>query len=793
MEGQGEKPPTEAAPKQKSGMNKMLVIIVVIILIAAAILGALYWMDSNASPSISVSTDTEVVNAGEAVTLTATADDNTNVFGQDLEYLWKFGDGLETTTTAKTVDHTYSFPGMYMVWVQVKSSNGQKADNFNELVEIEVLNPVPPASPDQNTTPYALAVASGDIIASGDLVSFDGNSSGAYDSDGLFDNTYITNYTWSFGDGSALAYGSPVNHTYTADKTVNNAYLKVKNAAGIEQRYYICIKVGGEVGAVKNPDTFTLVTIGEPDNLDPAVDYETAGGEVIQNCYETLVWYDGSSAANLIPMLATAVPTAENGGISADGLTYTFNLRSGVKFHNGETMTSADVVYSIKRVLMIDDPDGPAWMLGQVLIPDYYDLAAVPEANCSKAIWAVDSDTVQFNLTMPYPAFIYIMAYTVGSVVSMKFVEDNGGITLGEQSQFMNENCCGTGPFTMDKWVRNQQILLKRNDAYWSTPAQLQYVIIKKANDYGTRLMMLQAGDADSAFVPRIHESDVSSNDNMRIVKDLPTFNLDFMGLNQNINMAKNPAAGTDTIPSNFFADLKVRRAFAHAFDYQTAIDTYFLGGAVQPNGIIPAGMFGYNATVPVYEFNLTMAADFLNQAQTGDGDTWGERGFTLTLMYNAGNEWRSLECQLLKEGLEQLQPLGLIDGNLEINTQALDWPVYLDTLQGKGLPAFFLGWAPDYADPDDYINPFIHGSGTYAKRCSIVNDTLTTMCTEAASELNPDVRAEMYYDISMAVYDNCYYIWTAQATNFHVERTWVSGYYFNPMYPGLYFYTYSK
>ncbi len=351
MEGQGEKPPMEAAPKKKSGMNKMLVIIVVIILIAAAILGALYWMDSNAEPSISVTADTEVVNAGAPVTFTATADDNTNVFGQDMEFLWKFGDGLETTTTTKTVEHTYTFPGMYMVWVQVESGNGQKADNFNELVELEVLNPVPPAEPDENTTPYALAATSSDIIANGDLVNFTGSSSGAYNDTGVFDNSYVTNYTWNFGDGSAAVYGAEVNHTYEGDKALFNSYLKVKNAAGIEQRYYNSIKVGGEVGAVKNPDTFTLVTIGEPDYLDPAVDYETAGGEVIQNCYETLVWYDGDSAADLIPMLATEVPTAENGGISADGLTYTFNLRSNVKFHNGETMTSADVVYSFQRVL----------------------------------------------------------------------------------------------------------------------------------------------------------------------------------------------------------------------------------------------------------------------------------------------------------------------------------------------------------------------------------------------------------------------------------------------------------
>jgi peptide/nickel transport system substrate-binding protein len=424
-------------------------------------------------------------------------------------------------------------------------------------------------------------------------------------------------------------------------------------------------------------------------------------------------------------------------------------------------------------------------------------MAYVNQSECAKAIWAVDGDTVQFNLTMAYPAFNYIMAYTVGSVVSKKFVEDNGGIELGEQSQFMNSNTCGTGPYTMEKWVRNQQILLQRNDNYWREAAPIQYVIIKKANDYGTRLMMMQAGDADTAFIPRIHQDDVLSNDKFRVVKDLPTFNLDFLGLNQNINMTQynSVTGGSDTITGTFFADPNVRLAFAHSFDYDQAIETYFAGGAIQPNGIIPKGMFGYNDSVPLYEFNLTTAAMYLNQAfkQGSSGQTWGEAGFKITLMYNAGNEWRALECQLLKEGLEQLEPLGYIDGEITVNVQALDWPVYLDTLRAKGLAAFFLGWAPDYADPDDYINPFIHGSGTYAKRCGIENATLTAMCEEAASELNETQRALDYYNISMAVYDNCYYIWTAQATNFHVEQVWVNGYYFNPMYPGLYFYTYSK
>ncbi len=333
---------------------------------------------------------------------------------------------------------------------------------------------------------------------------------------------------------------------------------------------------------------------------------------------------------------------------------------------------------------------------------------------------------------------------------------------------------------------------LRSNSEYWGDLPSIERVSIKSVNDEGTRLMMLQNGDADSIYLPRSEEGLVSSDPNVRVVKGQPTFNLDFLGLNQNIDMTQynSVTGGSDTITQSFFADAKVRLAFAHSFDYDKAIETYFAGGAIQPNGVIPQGMFGYDASVPLYDYNLTAAAQFLNGAVANNvtGDTWGETGFTITLMYNAGNEWRALECQLLKEGLEQLEPLGYVEGMITVNVLALEWPDYLDTLRVKGLPVFFLGWAPDYADPDDYVNPFIHGSGTYAQRCGFDNATLTVMCEEAASELNETQRALDYYDISMAVYDNCYYIWTAQATNFHVERTWTNGYYYNPMLGGIYF-----
>ncbi len=542
-------------------------------------------------------------------------------------------------------------------------------------------------------------------------------------------------------------------------------------------------------------ETYVVATIGSPDTLDPAIDYETAGQEVIQNVYETLVWYDGSSASQLRPMLATEVPTQDNGGISPDGLTYTLHLRSGVKFHNGETMTSEDVVYSLKRVLMINDPNSPAWMLGQTLIPDYYRYdgtdpfpSYIPEENCSKAIWAPGADTVQLNLTAPYPGFLSMLANPVCSVVSKSFVEGNGGIVLGEHNAWMVEHCCGTGPYWLESMELNNYINLRSHSEYWDGPASIERVSIKTVNDEGTRLMMLQSGDVDSIYLPASKEAQVSSDPNVRVVKGQPSFQIELLGLNQQIDMAYNPGAGSDTIPADFFSNREVRLAFAYAYDEQRFIDEYLAGNGVTMNGIIPQGMAFHDPTVPTYQNDLALAASYLNSASTGQNDTWGERGFSITLAFNQGNVFREAQCTIMKENLESLSDLGLVQGEIGVTVLALDWPNYLDAQRYHGLPIFFLGWAPDYADPDDYVSPFIDQNGTYAQRCGLANATLTDICRAAAREGDPFLRAAYYNEMTAAVHENAYYIWSGQHCNFHVERTWTEGYYYNPMLGGIYF-----
>lgn len=118
----------------------------------------------------------------------------------------------------------------------------------------------------------------------------------------------------------------------------------------------------------KDPTTFVNETFGEPDTLDPSLDYETAGSEIIQNTYDTLIWYNKDNVHELVPWLATEVPSASNGGISSDGLTYTFKLRQGVKFHNGDPLTASDVAFTFTRGLLMGGTSSPQWLMYEPLL-----------------------------------------------------------------------------------------------------------------------------------------------------------------------------------------------------------------------------------------------------------------------------------------------------------------------------------------------------------------------------------------------------------------------------------------
>ncbi len=416
-----------------------------------------------------------------------------------------------------------------------------------------------------------------------------------------------------------------------------------------------------------------------------------------------------------------------------------------------------------------------------------------PEGNQSQIdnAMTVNGNDVTFHLVTPYAGFLYLMAYTVGSIVEKSYVEAHGGIVNDQQNEWMNRHEMGTGPFKFVEWVPSQYMRMDRFDQYWQGPAALKHVIIREVNDIGSREMQLFSGDADCAAIDTTHKQDVIGKTGLRIVEGLPTFTIGFIGLNQFINDGVHNIDIGD-VPATFFSDVHVRKAFVASWNYESYIHNAIFDSAVHPNGMIPNGMFGYNSTVPEQQYDLAVAESELKLAldtRTPDpDDTYWDNGFTLNIYIYNGDKNGQLICEMLKYSLESLNP------KISINFDGLEWgSLMLPALFNGELPMMELTWQMDYPDPDDFAIPLASVGGSYSSLFGLSNATLSQLIRDAAQETDLTLRAEMYYDISMSMYENAYYIWVEQPTTFHVERDWVQGYYYNPTYSGLYYYALSK
>ena len=806
MEGSSGSPPIEESPKKSR--TKLIAIVIVVVLLVVAIGAALVLSGGNGSATASATADKTIAttNSTDVVTFNGAASTATGTINN---YTWNFGDGA-MGYTGPSITHHYSTPGKYLVTLTVKDDKGNSGTNWKTLVSVDVTYPqTTPAKNDANATrPFAFAAANSTVLKTGASIALDGSSSAAWGNElgasgyaVVLTSADIANMTWSFGDSSSPIFGNystakALNHTFTGDGIVYVVQMGVQSShsAAPVAYYYITVVVLPKnfdaSSGVKNPDTLVMATYGDARWLDPAVDYESAGNEIIQNCYETLVFYNGSSTTDLVPVLATSVPTQDNGGISADGLNWTFHIRAGVKFHDGNIMTPEDVAFSIQRTLIINHPGAPSWILVQALIPGNPSgpINTTLINNCVS--YDNTNMTVVFHLAQKYPAFIQCLAYTVASVTEKSWVQANmpGGDQYGVRTTYLSTHEMGTGPFKLGDWAQKQYIRLDRFDAYWQGPAKIAHVLIEQISSQATREMLLFSGDADMIAVNPEYRNDVRNRADVRIVEGLPTFTIDFIGLTENITVDPNLAIGD--IPANFFSDVHVRKAFVAAFDDQKFIADILQGAAVQPNSVIPNNMTGWSANTPYQQFNAaTIVAELkmANDTRPGHTGTYFDNGFTINMYYNADNTARMDGCLMMKAALENAS------SKIHVIVSSMEWTAFNNANDNGNMPLFYLGWMPDYADADDYVQPFLLSTGIYGGPLGLHNDTLDTLIIAASHETNQTQRLADYAAISLSAYNNAIYIYTDIPTNFHAERAWVHGYIFNPMYSGQIYYHFSK
>jgi len=390
----------------------------------------------------------------------------------------------------------------------------------------------------------------------------------------------------------------------------------------------------------------------DPVGLDPHTTSATATRNMLENVYDTLVMFD--SEGRIVPGLAESWETSE------DGLTWTFRLREGVTFHNGDPLTAQDVAFSINR---IKDPE--------VASPNAGDFEVV------ESVTAQDDRTVVFTLSEPYSPLLSKLAFSLNVIVPQSVVEENGNL---------DEVVVGTGPFRFVEYLPQTRLVLEKNDAYWGTDEEgnelpyLDGITFTFYPDPTARTTALATGNVDwIEYVPAADLPALQANPDVEVVGGLSA-NFRSLYLNPNRPPLDN---------------VQVRQAIAYAVNEQAIVDLALFGtGGVPATGTtVPASSFYAVENSPYVGQDLERARALLAEAGFADG-------FDLDLYVTSTYDFLRTPAEVIQADLAQV--------GIRVNIRAEDWSIYLPTVLEGDFTATILGESGQ-ADPDDYLYTVFH------------------------------------------------------------------------------------
>ncbi len=462
---------------------------------------------------------------------------------------------------------------------------------------------------------------------------------------------------------------------------------------------------------------------GEPQGLDPAIDWEGQGWAIEHTLFNTFIKYaskPGTAGTEMLPDLATEVPSQENGGIADGGKTYTFHLKEGIKFAPpvDREVTSADFKYSFER--MMADPKAPAtgFYIGVVGAQAFMDGKAEEIAGYTTP----DKYTVVIKLAKPDMAFMGAMAMSFTDVVAREWVEKWG--------RQINRHPLGTGPFMFDHWTAGQQISVTRNPNYYAPETvYLDGIDFEFSLNPSTALLKLQRGDVNvlGDYIPPAEYVRVKNDPTTRdLVVEEPVIAIDYLFLNRTVKP---------------FDDLKVRQAISMAVDRTRIVK--LLSGAADPlTQLYPAGLQGHQdgAAGEFSAYDPAKAKQLLAEAGFPDG-------FSTTLYSHNVDPWP----RVIQSVQQDLKDIG-ITADIKVLDRATYW-----TLIGKpGKCGVGLNdWWMDFPDPSDFIIPL------YSKSTAIDEGTNPSfwwspqtekMISEAQADTDSAARIQQFVEIQKTI-----------------------------------------
>jgi len=456
---------------------------------------------------------------------------------------------------------------------------------------------------------------------------------------------------------------------------------------------------GAERGGPAGPrDTLVFAASADATTLDPHNTTDTESDQVIMMMYETLIGFDQDM--NIVPRLA------ERWEVAPDGVTWTFHLRDGVRFHDGTPLDAEAVRRNFARVM------DPVANHKRLVLFDMID-----------RVEAVDDRTVRITTKYPFGAFEPTMAHVSAAIVNPAVAEK-----FGKEFGSAADRASGTGPYAIVSWKKDQEIVLERNDDYWGEKGKTPRIVYRPIPEAAARVLALEAGDVD--VISRIPSADIA-----RLEKE------------PGIAVTKTPSVGMQQFRFNVtkkpFDDARVRQAISYAIDRRAIVDNLVSSFARPSTGALTPIMRGY-ANLGEIPHDPAKARALLKAAGYPNGF---KTRIATTPRYPMGVELaEALASDLKKVGIE-----AAIDV-IEWGTMVTYW---------AGLPPeknpqeiFIMGAGASTADADWGLRPIFRSAPTNENNYGYYSNAEFDRVIEAAMrETDPGRRQQLYRRAQEIVY----------------------------------------
>jgi peptide/nickel transport system substrate-binding protein len=457
-------------------------------------------------------------------------------------------------------------------------------------------------------------------------------------------------------------------------------------------------------------------------SLDPGEAFELSTAEITANTYSKLVGLDPSDTSKVVGELA------ESWTISEDGMTYTFKLKSGLKFASGNPITAEDVAYSFERAVKLDK--SPAFLLTQF---------GLSGDNITEKAKAADEGTFVLTVDKPYaPTFVLnVLTSTVASVVDKKVVVENAKpVTPTEEykydndfgNEFLKTGYAGSGPFKIREWRANEVVVLERNDNYFGEKAKLARVIYRHMKESAGQRLALENGDIDVARNLEPGDIEAVSKKEGVATTSAPKGTLYYFSLNQ-----KNPN----------LAKPEVIEAFKYLVDYDAIGETLIKGIGTIHQTFLPSGQLGALDDTP-YTFDVAKAKELLAKAGLADG-------FTVTMDVR-----NTQPVTGIAENVQQT----LAQAGIKLEIIPGDGKQTLTKYRARQHDIYIGQWGSDYFDPNSNAETFTFNpdnsdegkNKTLAWRNAWDPKELSAKTQAALLEKDSAARAAIYEDLQKQV-----------------------------------------